>query len=600
MEAMLLGFKRVIERLGGPNRAHVLPYLYRRPLPGLMVAWLAVVSTVTWLVLNGRSIALERGERATAAFSAVVEQQTVLTFQSLGLTLAAVGDAHALAKPAPNDPQFQQMMARRLKDVPFGRAIFIIGPDGQLIHDTDYPKTPDVSLVDRPYFVGHARDPSIVSAVWPPFLSRSGTGWFLPVTHALGRSDRFTGIVVAAIQSDYFAEEFRQLGLSGNYAIALFHRNGTLVAADPPRPNDVGKPFQLLPGALDQPANAVRGAFWSRSGDGLAADERVVSYRALADAPFVVLVSRTRDDVLAEWQRTAAGAAFAMVTLTLFLSWLVVRILGEQAARERLQERRVQAEKLEALGHLTAGIAHDFGNTLNILSLSTGLLRDRSLDRANFEETLAGVDRAVAGGAAMIERLLSFARRRPLTLLPLRLDAWLEEARPLLTQAAGTGITVTLEIDRPLPEVVCDTGQLDVALVNLVINARDAMNGSGRIFIRAFACNDTAAGPRRVAVGTRATWVCLTVQDEGPGMSEEVRRHALEPFYTTKGEAGTGLGLPQVYGFMQQLGGDMTIDTAPGQGTAIHLHFPVQTADAPRSAAASSPSARDVATEPNG
>ena len=457
------------------------------------------------------------------------------------------------------------MMARRLEDVPFVRAIFIIGADGWLIHDTDYPKTPNITLADRVYFQAHVRDPSISETFSAPVLSRSGTGWFLPVTHALRRSEDFQGIVVAALQAAHFDEAFRNVGLADAYSLSLLHRDGTLVASHPARPADVGKRFGLLPDGLYARSSASRGAFWSGSGDGIVPGERVVSYRVLENAPFVVVVSRSRGDALEEWRRTAAGAAVAMVALSIVLGWFLLRMRREQAAREYERQRRVQAEKLEALGQLTAGIAHDFGNMLNVIAMGTHLMRGRSIDRSLFEETLAGIERSVMDGKRLIERLMSFARRRPLKLAPLGLDAWLREARPLLAQAAGSRVTLDFDAVSPVPEVMCDVGQLDMALVNLVVNARDAMGGTGRIRVRVFPCRP-GVGPRPGAAGAGARFVCLAVEDNGPGMSDEVRRRAVEPFYTTKGEAGTGLGLPQVYGFMQQLGGGMTLDSAPGGG----------------------------------
>ena len=551
---------------------------YRSRLPSLIGVWVAALFIVAWLVLEGRNGALLRGERSTAAFSSVVGQQGERTFQSLSLTLAAVGDAHELTPhPPPNDPQFQQMMARRLKDVPFVRAIFIIGPDGSIIHDTDYPKTPNISLADRPYFQAHLRDPSIAVTFSKPVLSRSGTGWFLPVTHALKRQGGFGGVVVAAIQAEHFGEAFGRIGLTDDDSVALFHSDGTLVACHPPRPADVGKRFELPPAATQ--AAGDRASVWSRSGDGILPGERVVSCRGLTNVPFVLLVSRSRATVLEEWRRTAAGAAVAMLALSSLVGWVLVRLLREQAAREQDRQRRVQAEKLEAMGQLTAGISHDFGNTLNVVAMSAALLRRGPVDPSISDEALAGIDRAVSDGKGLIERLMSFARRRSLTLAPLRLDAWLQEVRPLLTQAAGSRVTLTTEAASPLPEVLCDVGQLDTAVVNLIVNARDAVAPSGRVDVRVFPCSQ-GAGPRPKAADAGAAFVCLSVQDNGPGMSAEVRRRALEPFYTTKGEAGTGLGLPQVYGFMEQLGGSMTLDSAPGGGTAVHLFVPAIPANA--------------------
>ena len=543
-------------------------------LAALVLAWVAAVLVVAWLVFAGRQVAFERAQRGTAAFAAVVEQQTARTFQAVNLTLGAVGDSYQLAqRPAKNDAAFRQMMARRLEDLPFVRAIFIIGPDGWIVHDTDYPATPQVTLADRPYFRAHTLEPALEPRMWPPLLSRSGAGWFLPVTQAVGRSTDFEGVVVAALQADQFRAQFRSIGLAGAYQISLFHLDGSLVASYPEGASEVGKTFGELPLFSRLPVEAS-GSFWTDRG--MVPGERMVSYRVVQGAPFVVHVSRRKDDALAEWRRSATGAAVAMLALTIFLSWFIAHLARERARRERQRERRLQAEKLQALGQLTGGIAHDFANTLNIVALNAALMRAQAAP--GLELPLAQLERAVRGGTALVERLLSFARRRSLRLERVRLDAWLRAAQPLLAQAAGSRVTLDVEAGEPVAEVLCDTAQLDTAVVNLIVNARDAMAGSGRITVRAYPCADDAGAPK-VLVGVRAPLVCLSVQDSGPGMSEEVRRRALEPFYSTKGEGGTGLGLPQVYGFMQQVGGSMSIDAPPGGGAAIHLFFPAAPMD---------------------
>jgi two-component system, NtrC family, sensor kinase len=537
----------------------------------LLLAWIAALAVVTWLVFEGRRVALERGERATAAFAALVEQQAVRTFQAVNLTLGAVGDAHHLTpRPAKDDPEFQQMMKRRAADIPFLRALFIIGQDGWIIHDTDYPVTPRVALADRPYFRAHQQDPARAGGVWPPLLSRSGTGWFLPVTRPLGRSGRFEGVVVAALQAEQFREQFRGVGLPAGYLIALFYLDGTLVSSYPGKPEDVGRRFAGLP-VFARHLPKSSGSFWSE--ETMMPGERVVSYRLSQDWDLVVHVSRSKGDVLAEWRRTATAAAVAMLVLTLFLVWQMARLAHDRARRERERQQRMQAEKLEALGQLTGGIAHDVGNLLNVVAMNVALLRQGSSDPAIAARALAIMERAVDSGMQMIERLLSFARSRSITVTRVRLDTWLDAARALLPQVAGPRVTLDIDAMPDLPEVLCDTGQLDTAVVNLVINARDAMAGSGRISVRVFPCDESGAPP--VTVGSPARFVCLAVQDSGPGMTEKVRRRAIEPFYTTKGEAGTGLGLSQVYGFMQQLGGNMSIDSAPDRGTTIHLFLPV-------------------------
>jgi signal transduction histidine kinase len=541
-------------------------------LAALLFAWLATLAVVAWLVYEARAVALDRGERATAAFAAVVEQHIARTFQAVGLTLGAVGDALELnPRPRKNDADFQQMMSRRLTDIPFVRALFVIGPDGWIIHDTDHPRTPVVSLADRPYFQAHARNVHHPGTVWPPLQSRSGTGWFLPVTRALGPAGEFSGVVVAAIQASHFEELFSGIGLDQGYLVALFYRDGILIARYPEGREQIGRSFGHL-AIFSRYLPQKSATFWTQSS--LVPGERVVSYRLVENFPLVVHVSRSKRDLLAEWRRTAAAVGVAMAVLTALLASFIARLVRDRARRARGRERRAQAEKMEALGQLTAGITHDFGNLLSIVAINSEILRQAPRDAAVAEQALGAIDRAVRGGMAMLERLMAFARRRPIALARVRLDEWLKTARPLLEQAAGPLVAVHIDVKQPLPEVLCDSTRLDAAVVNLIVNARDAMAGSGRVTVRAYACDNESGAPKAFA-GSPAPFVCLAVQDAGPGMSERVRRRALEPFYTTKGEAGTGLGLSQVYGFMQQAGGDMTIDSAPGEGTSVHLFFPV-------------------------
>lgn len=550
----------------------LFPRFVKWRLAGLLSAWLAALLIVAWLVAAGRAVALDRGERSTASFAAVVEQQVTRTFQTVYLTLGAIGDAHQLSpRPAKHDRQFQDMMKRRLDDVPFVRAVFIIADDGWIIHDTDYPRTPGVALADREYFRAFQEDAQLGATAWPPILSRSGTGWFVPVTRALRHSGAFEGVMVAAVQVAHFEEQFRAANLPQGYLVALFHRDGTLVARHPQRPQETGRNFKELP-MFARLSQASAGSF--RSAGDLMPGKRIVSYRAVPGAPFVVRISRGVDDLLAEWRRTATAAALAMLALTLFLVWMMVRIARASARGLREREHRAQAEKMEALGQLSGGMAHDFANLFNIVGLNAQVLRESRQDRELSGPALSAIERAVRSGRQVAERLLVFARRRPLALTRVQLGAWLEAARPLLAQAAGPRVTLDLGSAPALPEILCDASELDVALVNLVINARDAMAQSGRIEVRAYPC-DEASGAPQALVARPPRFVCLTVKDDGPGMTEQVRRRALEPFYTTKGEAGTGLGLSQVYGFMQQVGGQIVLDSAPGRGTAVHLYFPV-------------------------
>jgi two-component system, NtrC family, sensor kinase len=551
----------------------LLARLPKRYLAILVALWIAAAALVATLVLAGRNVALERAQRSTAIFATVLAGEIRHAFQAVHLTLGAVVDGYHLEGDPPRDSAaVQQMMLRRLRDLPFVRSIFLIGSGGELIHDTDYPRTPNMSLADRAYFKLHQGDPALESAISGPILSRLGTGWFLAATRRLGYAGTFEGVAVAAVQASYFREQFQRIGLGVGDFIAFFNRDGVLMARHPHGEEGIGTSYAHLPLFSTHLPDSATGSFFTRHG--LVPEERVVSYRVIEDMPFVIAVSRNNVAALSEWRRTAVGAAVAMSALTLMLALFVIHVIREHARQARARERQEQAEKLEALGQLTGSIAHDFGNMLHVVSLNLGVLREDPADRHIKDQAISVAQQAVRRSAGLIEHLLHFARHRPLNLTRAALDAAVADAKELLEHAAGPFAQVVIEPGADLPDVVCDPDQLETALVNLVVNARDAMGGSGRIVLRSYLCDDDN-GPQLKRGKPSARFVCLAIEDSGSGMPDSVRKRALEPFFTTKGEAGTGLGLSQVYGFMQQLGGSMRIDSAPGRGTTVHLFFPV-------------------------
>jgi PAS domain S-box-containing protein len=228
-------------------------------------------------------------------------------------------------------------------------------------------------------------------------------------------------------------------------------------------------------------------------------------------------------------------------------------------------------EKLAALGQLTGGVAHDFNNFLQVISSGLALLSRSSLDDARRANVLDGMRQALTNSAGLTQRLLAFARQQ--ALVPIAFDP-LERIRSLhdmLTQTLDSGIRMALDLEPEVAPLYADVGQFDVALLNLILNARDAMPDGGTITIQAR--NDDAPLTGRAAVA-------ITVVDTGTGMDPAIRDKVFEPFFTTKPLGkGTGLGLPQVLGFVQQTGGEVHIDTHPGTGSAVTLRLPRAEAD---------------------
>jgi PAS domain S-box-containing protein len=238
------------------------------------------------------------------------------------------------------------------------------------------------------------------------------------------------------------------------------------------------------------------------------------------------------------------------------------KLRREIEERERTEEALRQAQKVEALGQLTGGIAHDFNNMLTVVLGATESLKKRLPKEEEDQHRRADlVMQAGSQAAALTSRLLAFSRQQPRDPEPTAINALVGGLSSLVKSTLGENIEYISEIPPDLPAILIDDNQLENAILNLAVNARDAMSGGGRLTVRA-----------GIAEGDTVT---LTVADSGTGMPAEVVDRAFEPFFTTKraGE-GTGLGLAQVFRCVEQAGGSVRIDSAPGKGTAVEMRFP--------------------------
>ncbi|MFL6742115.1 MAG: PAS domain-containing protein [Sphingomicrobium sp.] len=248
-----------------------------------------------------------------------------------------------------------------------------------------------------------------------------------------------------------------------------------------------------------------------------------------------------------------------------------------KAAQEQLR----QSQKMEALGQLTGGIAHDFNNLLTVVVGGLDIIAKRADDdklKRYADNALAAAER----GARLTGQLLAFSRVQRLEVRPTHVAPLIENMRPLLRNVLGPGVTKTFDLDEELLPVMADPTQLEVAVLNLAINARDAMPDGGTL---TFASRKVAvAGDPELEDGD---YVELTISDTGIGMTEEVAARAFEPFFTTKEVGkGTGLGLSMVYGMARQSGGTARLDSVPGEGTTVRLYFRAAEGDSATDSAA--------------
>ena len=226
---------------------------------------------------------------------------------------------------------------------------------------------------------------------------------------------------------------------------------------------------------------------------------------------------------------------------------------------------RSAAQKISALGEMTGGIAHDFRNILCVITSGLNVAERNSSDAAKVESAIAAVREGVDRGMRMTNRLLAFAKEQELQTGPEDVNALLAKLSAFLKYGAGPGIRLILELAPGLPKCLVDPPQFNSAVLNLVVNARDAMPAGGTLRISTTA----------VAGNANVSHVRVTVSDEGTGMSSEVVTKIFDPYFTTKGDNGTGLGVPQVQALMRQVGGCVTVDSIVGEGTSFHLFFPV-------------------------
>ena len=249
----------------------------------------------------------------------------------------------------------------------------------------------------------------------------------------------------------------------------------------------------------------------------------------------------------------------------------LLKIERDDTARRLAERRHHQSEKLEALGTLSGGIAHDFNNLLAAIMGNLELAERRIDDRSRLERYLGAASEAAGRGSAITRRLLSFSRQRDLAAEVFSPDDAIRAIEELIVRTAAGRIRVAYDFAPSTWAVRTDVGQFELAILNLAINARDAMDGSGTVRIGTANIDDAAA----FLPDLSGPFVRISVSDTGSGMDSAVRKRVFEPFFTTKAHGvGTGLGLPMVRAMARAAGGDVTIDSEVGRGTDIHLWLP--------------------------
>jgi signal transduction histidine kinase len=265
-----------------------------------------------------------------------------------------------------------------------------------------------------------------------------------------------------------------------------------------------------------------------------------------------------------ELLRDSTGAAIGLI-----------EVVADVSERKLLEQQVQQAQKMDAIARLASGIAHDFNNLLTVIAGYTNLLLGKFVAddpvRADLEQVARAADRA----ADLTRQLLSFSRRQLVQSSIVDMNALLVEMEPILKRVAGKDVELSTHFPLDLPPVCADPGQIEQVLLNLVLNARDAMPEGGVIGVEAAAARLDAEAAALAGVKT-GDYVVIRVRDSGAGMTPDVQARVFEPFFTTKEQGkGTGLGLSTSYGIIRQTNGNIAVASQPGHGTVFTIWLPV-------------------------
>jgi signal transduction histidine kinase len=314
--------------------------------------------------------------------------------------------------------------------------------------------------------------------------------------------------------------------------------------------------------------------------DGFQLVQRVRGEPRLSTLPIIMLSARAGDEASVEGLEAGADDYLVKPFSARELQARVRTNLELARLRREAEEQASQARKMDAIGHLTGGVAHDFNNLLAAVIGSLDLMERRVAGDERAMRLLNNAMQAARRGARLTEQLLAFSRKQRLEVRPTDVNGVLSNMADLMHRTLGGRIGVNTLLGKDLWPAMADPNQIELAVLNLTVNARDAMPDGGEVVLQTenIAADDPQR-PRTLTLSTDA--VRIRVQDTGQGMSQEVLMRATEPFFTTKGPGqGTGLGLAQVYGMIKQIGGDMHIASKPGQGTIVDLYLPKAAASA--------------------
>jgi signal transduction histidine kinase/ActR/RegA family two-component response regulator len=462
-----------------------------------------------------------------------------------------------------NEAAFSEVALRFLREQPQWISVRLSAPSGQII--LDVPTRQQGSVVDE---ASHRRAVEEKRVIVGSILRGPRGRAAFTVRAPVIRAGAVTSVVTAVVGPDSLRETLLSQGLPADWIAAVVDSEGRIVA------RSTGDQA-LVGGLATESARAAiqSGPAGSYEGKSLTGLDVITTYRVLPAAGWSVHVAIPTTAYRAPLVRSmwllGAATALSLLLVATFI-WLLMR---EMRLRRREEAGFETARRMEALGRMTGGIAHDFNNLLQILHGGAELLKRRRHDPERVNSLADGLLNAAMRGRTLTRQLLAFAGRSSHSPVAFDLRERAADLLTLLKRSTREDVTTVISVPDATWPIQADPDALEVALINLAVNARDAMPSGGKLTIGA--TNVSLHRGRDDEPGLQGDFVALTVQDTGAGIGEEHLSHIFEPFYTTKPPGqGTGLGLSQVYGFARQSGGAVTVATEVGIGSTFTLYLP--------------------------
>ncbi len=462
------------------------------------------------------------------------------------------------------------------------RDLWVVDAEGHGVVSGSVFPMPPVDLSDRDYFKVHRAADGPHTYISEVLDGRVGKQTFFVISRRREINGTFAGITIVSIAPEYFFNYYASLPESENNSASLVRTDGAVLVRYPAVPN---APTKLAPNGSylrTVRANPTFGFVNSRSAfDGI---ERTFAYRKLPKYDVLVSTSFSKNAVVSDWLTAMSRhlifgvpATLAMFGLSIMALRRTQRLQEEITRREATEMALRQSQKMEAVGRLSGGIAHDFNNMLTIILGNIDIALQRiGGDNPRVQRSLQAARQGSERAATLVQRLLAFSRQHPLEVKAVDTNRLVHGMSELLRRTIGETISIETVLAGGLWRIAIDPNQLENAVINLAVNARDAMPDGGRLTIETSnSYLDEAYTAAHGGEVVHGQYVMIAVSDTGTGMSRETMEKAFEPFFTTKPTGmGTGLGLSMVYGFAKQSGGHIKIYSEVGEGTTIKLYFP--------------------------